>query len=133
MSGPAGLSVTTNGVLSWTPGYDQGPGTNRVRVGVNDTFGTVTHDFDIIVRDVAPPTAQASLALVPASGRAWSLHLRATAGVTFQVEHNTRLGAEGWTAVPGLGPVSGKGLSEPVVLPLPADSSATRFYRVRRP
>ena len=133
VSGPVGLSVTTNGVLSWLPTFEQGPSTNRVRVSASDPFGAVTQDFDIIVRDATPTAPEASLALVPGSGRAWNLHLRATAGVAFQVEQTTRLTGEGWTAVPGLGPVAGRGPAEPVVLPLAEDASATRFYRVRRP
>jgi hypothetical protein len=133
VSGPAGLSITTNGVLNWLPTFEQGPSTNRVRVSVSDSFGAVTQDFDIVVREAVPPVVEASLALVPGPGRAWNLHLRATAGMAFQVEQSTRLTGDGWTAVPGLGPLAGRGLAEPVVLPLPEDPSATRFYRVRRP
>lgn len=132
VSGPSGLTVATNGLLVWTPTLQQGPSTNRVQVGVSDGSASVTQEFDIVVRDTAPVAAQASLAIAPGVGRTWTLQLRATAGVTFQVEQNTRLGADGWTTAAGLAPVAGKGLSDPVVIPLPEDASATRFYRARR-
>ncbi|MEN9674749.1 MAG: hypothetical protein RIS76_645, partial [Verrucomicrobiota bacterium] len=36
LSGPTGLAVSTNGVVSWTPGEDQGPSTSAVSVRVTD-------------------------------------------------------------------------------------------------
>lgn len=132
VSGPAGLTVTTNGMLSWTPSLQQGSGTNRVRVAVDDTFITVTQDFDLVVED-APAKIEARLAIVPGTGRGLSIHLRGTAGGAFRIEQNTRPGGDGWIPVSGLGPVTGKGLADPVVLALPEDASATRFYRAGKP
>jgi hypothetical protein len=132
VQGPAGLTVTPGGLVSWTPTLAQGPSTNRVQVGVSDPFTTVTQDFDIIVRDTNPAATEASLAIQPGVGRAWNLHLRATSGVTFQIEHNTRLGAEGWTAVPGVSGIQGKGVTQSVVVPLPENTASAVFYRARR-
>lgn len=132
VQGPTGLTVTTGGLLSWTPTLQQKPGTYQVLVGVSDSITTVTQNFDILVRDPVPVTAEASLAIQPGAGRAWNLHLRATSGVAFQIEHNTRLGAEGWTAVPGVAGIQGKGPAESVVVPLPENAASTVFYRARR-
>ena len=132
VSGPVGLTVGTNGVLTWRPTLEQGPSTNRVRVAVTDGFATVTHDFDILVRDTAPAIAESFLAVSPGNGRAWDLRLRGTSGVSFVIEQNTRLGSDGWAPVPGVAPILGRGLSENVPVSAPESSEAVRFFRARR-
>jgi hypothetical protein len=131
--GPAGLAVTDSGLLSWTPTPQQGPSTNRVQVAVTDPFTTTTHDFDIIVRDTAPATGESFLALSPGNGRAWNLQLRGTAGVSFVIERNTRLGNDGWATIPGVAAIQARGLSETVSVPVPEQTEATVFFRARRP
>jgi subtilisin-like proprotein convertase family protein len=57
VSGPAGLTVTTNGVITWTPGQPPGPGTYAVTISVTDTNAyaltnqslSVTNQFNITV------------------------------------------------------------------------------------
>jgi len=132
VNGPVGLTVGTNGVLTWRPTFDQGPSTNRVRVAVTDGFATVTQDFDILVRDTAPAIAESFLAVSPGNGRAWDLRLRGTSGVSFVIEQNTRLGGDGWAPVPGVAPILGGGLSENVPVSVPESSEAVRFFRARR-
>ena len=53
--GPAGMVVTTNGVLSWTPTEAQGPSTNRVRVSVSDGVSGISQEFDVIVAERNQP------------------------------------------------------------------------------
>ncbi len=68
VSGPSGLNVSTNGVITWTPSEAQGPGTNTVTVRVFDDGSpslSATNSFTVTVNEVnsAPsitvPTSQA--------------------------------------------------------------------------
>ncbi len=60
VSGPSGLTVSSNGVITWTPAENQGPSTNLVFISVTDTNPlaanmtslSVTSSFQIIVREV---------------------------------------------------------------------------------
>ena len=131
VSGPTGLTVTTNGLLSWTPTVQQGPSTNRVRVSVSDPFTSVTQDVDIIVRDTDPAPAVATLEISGKPGGAWNLHLRATSGVSYQIDQSLSLGGT-WTQLPGVTAVVGKGLSEAVTIPLPSNPATNLFFRARR-
>jgi subtilisin-like proprotein convertase family protein len=79
VSGPAGLTVSTNGVIDWTPTEAQGPGTNAVSISVTATnlfpvgprSFSVTNTFTIIVDESnLPPELpvmpdQIAYALVP--------------------------------------------------------------------
>ena len=131
VSGPTGLTVTTNGLLSWTPTQQQGPSTNRVRVSVSDPFTSATQDFDILVRDSEPTTEAATLEISSNPGGGWNLRLRATSGVSYQIEQSTSLGGT-WTQLPGVTAVVGKSLSEAVTIPLPNPPATNLFLRARR-
>ena len=60
VSGPAGLTVSSVGLVNWTPAEDQGPGTNTVTLSVTDTNPisvnatslSVTSSFQIVVNEV---------------------------------------------------------------------------------
>jgi hypothetical protein len=60
VSGPAGLTVSTNGEINWTPDESQGPSTNTVTISVTDTNPiavnatslSVTSSFQIVVHEV---------------------------------------------------------------------------------
>ncbi len=55
VSGPSGLTVSTNGVIAWTPTEAQGPSTNTVTVRVFDNGSPVlsaTNSFTVTVREV---------------------------------------------------------------------------------
>ncbi|MDB6110283.1 MAG: hypothetical protein JWR69_2033, partial [Pedosphaera sp.] len=52
---PAGLTITTNGVLTWTPSEAQGPSTNLITTIVTDNGVpplSATNSFTVIVNDV---------------------------------------------------------------------------------
>ena len=63
VSGPEGLTVSTNGVIEWTPNEAQGPSTNTVYISVTDTNSiavnekslSVTNSFQIVVNEVNLP------------------------------------------------------------------------------
>jgi len=55
VSGPAGLDVSGDGAITWTPGEPQGPSTNEVVVRVFDNGApslSTTQSFTIVVREV---------------------------------------------------------------------------------
>ena len=60
VSGPSGLTVSTNGAISWMPTELQGPSTNTVFISVTDTNAaavnatslSTTNSFQIIVNEV---------------------------------------------------------------------------------
>jgi bacillolysin len=57
LSGPAGLTLTPSGVLTWTPSEQQGPSTNSVRYRVTAGAIAETNLFAVVVTEVnAPPT-----------------------------------------------------------------------------
>jgi regulation of enolase protein 1 (concanavalin A-like superfamily) len=49
---PAGVSITSAGVFSWTPTESQGPGTYRITVRVSDGIAADTASFDVTVNEV---------------------------------------------------------------------------------
>ena len=54
VSGPSGLTVSTNGVISWTPDEAQGPSTNTVTVRVFDDGApslSATNSFTLTVNE----------------------------------------------------------------------------------
>jgi len=63
VSGPLGLTVTTNGLITWTPGQPPGPGAYPVTISVTDTNAyaltnqslSVTNQFNITVTAPLPP------------------------------------------------------------------------------
>jgi hypothetical protein len=55
VSGPSGLSVSSSGVLTWTPTEDQGPSVASVEVAATDRTSRVTDRFSVQVREVNQP------------------------------------------------------------------------------
>jgi hypothetical protein len=49
---PDGASLSTNGVITWTPTEVQGPGTNTITTIVSDGTLSVTNSFEVIVTEV---------------------------------------------------------------------------------
>jgi large repetitive protein len=56
---PTGASIDTNGVVSWTPNEEQGPGTNVITTVVTDDTGvsplSATNSFTVVVNEVNSP------------------------------------------------------------------------------
>jgi len=77
--GPAGLTLSPNGTLSWTPFESQGPSTSTVIVRVSDNGRpslTVTNEFLISVTEVnSAPTLAEILPQTATEGVAWSVAL----------------------------------------------------------
>ncbi len=69
---PPGASVSSGGVITWTPGESEGPGTNLIVTVVSDGFASATNAFEVIVLEsneppvfVAPLTNVGVAELVP--------------------------------------------------------------------
>jgi hypothetical protein len=131
VNAPWGMTLSTNGLVSWRPTEVQGPSTNRVRITVGDGYVTVPLEFDVIVRDAITGTPGPSLSLSPRSDGAWSLRVSGIGGARYQVEQLMVLDAS-WVPAPGVPEVVTQGTNAPVVLILPAQASTTRFYRLGR-
>jgi len=79
VGGPVGLTVNPVGALSWTPGEEQGPGTNVVSVVVSDGADSVTNRFTVVVKEVnvAPQIATVAKQTLD-EGKTLALSLTAT-------------------------------------------------------
>ena len=52
LDAPAGAEVDVNGVITWTPGEAQGPGTNVITTVVSDGELSATNSFEVVVTEV---------------------------------------------------------------------------------
>jgi hypothetical protein len=129
VNAPWGMTLSTNGLVSWRPTEVQGPSTNRVRITVGDGYVTVPLEFDVVVRDAITGTPGPSLSLSPRSDGSWSLRVSGIGGARYQVEQLTVLGVS-WTPVSGVSEVVTQGSNAPVTLILPAQAVPSRFFRL---
>lgn len=131
VSAPWGMTLGTNGLVSWRPTEVQGPSTNRVRITVSDGYITAPLEFDVIVRDAITGTPGPTLGLSPRLDGSWNLRISGIGGARYQVEQVTALGAS-WAPVPGVSEVVTQGSNAPVVLILPSQAATFRVFRLGR-
>jgi len=131
LSGPWGLIVSTNGVVTWRPTEVQGPSTNRVRIGVSDGVVSTPLEFDVIVRDAIVGSPGPSLGLSVRPDGSLGLSLSGIAGGRYQVEQLTVLGGT-WVPVPGIPEVVTEGINAPTLIQLPPNASPGLFIRLRK-
>ena len=131
VSAPWGMTLSTNGVVSWRPTEIQGPSTNRVRITVSDGVASVPLEFDVIVRDAITGSPGPTLSLSPRLDGSWTLRVAGIGGGRYQVEQLTQLGGT-WVPVSGVPEVVTQGVNTPVDLLLPSQSVSSRFIRLVR-
>jgi hypothetical protein len=131
LTAPWGMTLGSNGLVSWRPTEVQGPSTNRVRITVGDGYVTVPLEFDVIVRDAITGSPGPTLSLSPGSDGSWSLRVSGIGGARYQVEQLTVLGSS-WAPVSGVSEVVTQGSNAPVVLVLPAQAATLRVFRLGR-
>jgi hypothetical protein len=131
LSGPWGLIVSTNGVVTWRPTEVQGPSTNRVRIGVSDGVVSTPLEFDVIVRDAIVGSPGPSLGVSVRPDGSLGLSLSGIAGGRYQVEQLTVLGGT-WVPVPGIPEVVTEGINAPTLIQLPPNASPGLFIRLRK-
>jgi len=52
LNAPGNATISTNGVITWTPGESEGPGTNALTTVVSDGLLSVTNQFVVTVNEV---------------------------------------------------------------------------------
>jgi hypothetical protein len=90
---PAGASISTNGVIDWTPAIGQGGSSNLLVTVASDGELTVTNQFAVTVLALPPP----GLEVVSAPPNALTLQLSAHEGVPCLIQASTNL--VDWTTV----------------------------------
>jgi hypothetical protein len=128
---PWGMTMSTNGIVSWRPTEIQGPSTNRVRIAVSDGVASVPLEFDVIVRDAITGSPGPTLGLSARVDGSWTLRVAGIGGGRYQVEQLTQLGGT-WVPVSGVPEVVTQGVNTPVDLLLPSQSVSSRFIRLVR-
>ncbi|MGO8678254.1 MAG: hypothetical protein ACLQVX_20620 [Limisphaerales bacterium] len=128
---PAGMTISVNGVITWTPQQGQGPSTNLVTTVatssnpydlLNPTL-SATNAFTVIVEE--GPMAELGIGVVGGQPHlTWS----AVAGWRYQVLYKEALGDSSWVSIGKVTVASGDTLDF-------TDSGATgtrvRFYRIQ--
>jgi hypothetical protein len=131
VSAPWGMTLSTNGIVSWRPTEIQGPSTNRVRIAVSDGVASVPLEFDVIVRDAITGSPGPTLGLSARVDGSWTLRVAGIGGARFQVEQRTQLSGA-WSPVPGVPEVLTEGATVPTSIVLPANASPGLFIRLRK-
>jgi hypothetical protein len=138
--GPQGLSVSTNGLLEWTPPASLANTTNLVRVSVSDGVARVQANFRILVGPVGSGTGSEAKAAVPtriamalSADGAPLLRVSGPEGAVFQVEASDLSGSP-WEPVGSVPAVQTLGEDfPPVEVSIPMDESHTfRRFRLRK-
>jgi len=137
--GPAGLTVSTNGLLEWTPPASLANTTNSVTVSVTDGTATVTTVFRILVRPVGSgpgsegkASQRTYLSMLVQPDQSLALRVVGPEGGRFHVESARILGDE-WQRVDSLGEVETLGEENPVVIPIPTEAAGEfRQFRLMK-
>jgi len=137
--GPAGLTVSTNGLLEWTPPASLANTTNSVTVSVTDGTATVSTVFRVLVRPVGSgpgsegkASQKTYLSMQVQPDQSLALRVVGPEGGRFRVESSSLLGAE-WQTVDSVGQIETLGDEVPVVVPIPADGIGQfRQFRLRK-
>jgi hypothetical protein len=98
---PAGMSIDSNGVITWTPSQSQSPSTNTVTTVVTnsnpyDTLNpelTATNSFTVMV-DTAPLAPR--ILSITTQNQAAVLTWTSVSGQTYWVQYNDSLSATNW-------------------------------------
>lgn len=104
VTGPAGMTVSPAGQVSWTPSVSAGPSTNTVTARVSD--GSLTDDvtFKVIVRDtVGLPVVltRSTLTLGPSGKLRLDFALTQGSPAGFALQRSASLGSPSWQPVAG--------------------------------
>jgi len=137
--GPEGLTVSTNGLLEWTPPAALANSTNAVRVSVSDGVARVQGNFRIVVGAVGSgPGAEAKsglparMAIDRRPDGTLVLRVSGPEGAEYVVEASD-LSGDAWEVLESVSVVRTLGDSTPVDVPIPLDGSRPfQRFRLRR-
>ena len=126
ISGPTNATISTNGVITWTPAPSQAPSTNLFITAASDGIATVTNSFVVTV--LAPLVAPTIISIAVEDTNAivtWT----SAVGQSYVLEFLDELAATNWTPVlPGTTASSTNTSATNGTVGAPV-----RFYRVRSP
>ena len=125
VSGPTGLTVSTNGLIRWKPVASQ-RGVHSVVVSVSDGLVATQGGFSITVADLIAPR----LELVIGGEQPRTLKVFGLAGFHHQIETSTTFGAA-WRPMSDLGEVETLGYEKPVEVRVESMADDQMFYRIR--
>jgi hypothetical protein len=124
VSGPAGMTVGTDGSLRWSPTESQARSTNLVSVSASDGVTSANTGFVVVVE------ASPRLSLQVTGGNAVVIQVAGPAGALCRLEQaETATGA--WTPVVGVADVVTQGFNTPVPVSIPGPLQTGRLYRLR--
>ena len=124
VSGPAGMTVGTDGSLRWSPTESQARSTNLVTVSVSDGVTSASTGFVVVVE------ASPRLSLQVTGGNSVVIQVAGPAGALCRLEQaESPLGP--WTAVAGVADVVTQGFSAPLPVTIPGPLQTGRLYRLR--
>jgi hypothetical protein len=124
VSGPAGMTVGTDGSLRWSPTESQARSTNLVTVSVSDGVTSASTGFVVVVE------ASPRLSLQVTGGNSVVIQVAGPAGALCRLEQaESPLGP--WTAVAGVADVVTQGFSAPLPVTIPGSLQTGRLYRLR--
>ena len=106
VTSPVGMTVSTNGALSWTPTEAQAASTNQVTVAVTDGTATVNTSFTVVVE------ASPRMALQVQGGTTVVIVVAGPPGVSCRLEQTDTVGGL-WTAVAGVADTATAGVNTP--------------------
>jgi len=125
--GPTGLTVSTNGLLEWTPAANLANSTNVVRVSVTDSVARVQTTIRIVVGPTGSGGGaetkvgmKALISLQVQHDQSMVLKVTGPAGSRYRVE--SKAGISGpWGTLDSIGVIQTLGEDEPLLIPVPTD------------
>jgi hypothetical protein len=126
LAGPTNASISTNGVIMWTPDPGQAPSTNLFTTVVSDGAAAVTNSFMVTV--LAPLSAPTIMSIEVTNGNAivaWT----SASGQGYRLEYLDDLASTNWIPVlPGTVAVGTNTSATNAI-----EGAPLRIYRVRSP
>jgi hypothetical protein len=124
VSGPAGMTVGTNGSLRWSPTESQAASTNPVTVSVSDGLSSVNRGFVVVVE------ASPRLSLQVSGGNLVVLQAAGPVGSLCRLEQAEAVNGV-WTPVVGVADLVTQGFNTLVPVPITGPLQTSRLYRLR--
>jgi len=127
LNAPAGVAVTTNGVITWTPSEVQAPSTNQIITVVSDGLASATNSFTVIVT-VPTNVVLFEITSIQITNGVATLTWNSVSNLSYVLQYNGDLTSTNWVDVPPAVVAVGTNAWTTNVL----NGAPQRFYRVRQ-
>jgi hypothetical protein len=124
---PAGATITTNGLFTWTPSTNQAPGTNSITVRVTDDGSPPLSDAKTFTIVVNATTELRLTAITISANSVVTLNWSSQAGLIYCVEYKDNLGQTNWNS---LGNYNATGASTSATNAI--GGTLQRYYRIHQ-